>query len=68
MGEGHGPALREANIFETEFILRRHTNRPLLSSDNNLKCLIPIILLCLQCYFFQTATPIKREALYPLVL
>ena len=26
-----------------------YANWPLLSLDNNLKCLIPIILLCLQC-------------------
>ena len=38
-----------------------YTNQPLLSLDNNLKRLIPIILLCLQMLCFQNAWPKKRD-------
>ena len=39
-----------------------NANCPLSSSDNNLKRLIPIILLCLQCSLYKMCGPEKKSS------
>ena len=68
--EGHGPPLLGnfgAKFSETSFPHFRtyfYANQPLLSLDNHLKCLIPIILLCLQCSFPKCLAHKKKSCLY----